>query len=333
MQHKVGPVAGRGLGCLALAPLLPGTLLLRELPAVRPAAARPAGLQPPEELERLEFLRIGEALLGLEPAARAGLLRLATAGLPLLGDGVRLAFRDLQQEPGSQRLLLEEFRRLLEVYRTNAFSDGLWPELARVNHSCWPNAEVVAEGTEGGARRLVLLEPVGRGEEVTHSYLHGVQGGLARRARLLERWGFSCGCRLCRLAGPDLARQERLRARYGAAAGAARLHLARRILGFRRADLLQLLEQEWGARPGPLLAREGAALAERLLGPAAGSALRWRRRRDWPRLSRVPGAATSLAAGLWALATMGALAFNFWHGHTTPYCLLLLSITLYSKAP
>ena len=56
--------------------------------------------------------------------------------------------------------------------------------LARVNHSCLPNCEVVREGRE---RRLVVVRAVEVGEELCHSYLHTTLPRDARRQELLTR--------------------------------------------------------------------------------------------------------------------------------------------------
>lgn len=109
--------------------------------------------------------------------------------------------------------------------------------------------------------------------------------------------------------------------------------LASSILGFRHLGRLALLEEVHLAAPSPARSCEGAALAALALGAGSAEARRWRGRRDRPALARLLATAATALTSLWRLATVAAILFNFWHDLTTPYCLLLLSVTLYSKAP
>ena len=189
-----------------------------------------------------------------------------------------------------------------------------------------------------------MVRPVEVGEELCHSYLHTTLPREARRQELLARWGFLCSCTLCSSPPATVAEQDSLRSTYTAVAGRWREEgrvehlleasaLASSILGFRHLARLALLEEVHLAAPSPALAAEGAALAALLLGEGSIETMVWEGRRDRPlRAWLIATAATALIA-LWRLATLAAILFNFWHDLTTPYCLLLLSVTLYSKAP
>ena len=147
--YRVSPVPGRGLGVVATARLPPGHLLLSEAPAMvipewSAAALSSAFLQLPEEQQ--------EQVLGLANS-QEGVGRLA---------GVALTNMLPLAEPG-------------------AF--GIFPTIARVNHSCRPNTNHYqvegrgwtsgaqeTEGGEGGVESLRVVSQVEEGEEVTISY-------------------------------------------------------------------------------------------------------------------------------------------------------------------
>ncbi|KAL2188368.1 SET domain-containing protein [Thermothelomyces heterothallicus CBS 203.75] len=89
----------------------------------------------------------------------------------------------------------------------------LFPEIARMNHDCRPNAEYRYEGGGGGrgagslAQSVRAARDIAPGEEITLSYIDPLlPGGRAARVdRLRRNWGFACACPLCSL---DRARSE-----------------------------------------------------------------------------------------------------------------------------
>ena len=296
-----------------------------------------------EQLERRECTWLAREWLSLSDVDRTRVLELSGGEEASTGSACR--------EP---EVSLEELEHLVGVYRRNAFSNGLWLVLARVNHSCWPNSEVV---WEGGARSLVVLERVEEGGEVTHSYLHSLLGREARREELLARWGFQCCCRLCSLHGQVLEEQEELRREYTSteaswkAEGRAKdlaslLRLSTSILAFRPTDRLQLLECSYSMCSSRYLGlstsfpqsahwqcSQGEELACLLYGQGSREAVVWARRRARPLTTALLGGLSRALAVCWGLATLGALLYSFWQGQTSHFCALLLSVTIYSKSP
>ena len=105
--------------------------------------------------------------------------------------------------------------RAARLLRTNAFGDdyedlaaaaargagarsvvGVWPGFSYFNHSCLPSTVhyVVNDGM-----LVRAVTDVAAGEELTVSYLGREEfaPAAARRAALLERWGFECRCERC----------------------------------------------------------------------------------------------------------------------------------------
>ena len=102
-----------------------------------------------------------------------------------LRESVVLAHTDLCKQQGLN-IELETFAKVVRCYQGNAFSNGLWPALARINHSWWPNAEVVWD-RENRSHRVIIIREVKEGQEITHSYLHTLHSRHKRRQLLYKR--------------------------------------------------------------------------------------------------------------------------------------------------
>jgi len=94
----------------------------------------------------------------------------------------------------------------LGILYTNSMNyDGdaaLFPQLARVNHSCRSNAEFSSR-VDLGEQRLVANYTIEKGEEVTINYMSMAEEGCdireVRQAYLREYYNFQCTCRACTL--------------------------------------------------------------------------------------------------------------------------------------
>eukprot|EP00415_Alexandrium_ostenfeldii_P000271 UN0271 len=84
----------------------------------------------------------------------------------------------------------------LRTFAFNAFAthddsaQALYATICKANHSCAPNASVVATGS--GLGQLVCIRRIVRGEEVTVSYLNAREMYMERRERILRLkrgWG------------------------------------------------------------------------------------------------------------------------------------------------
>ena len=349
MKAVICEVAGKGLGMIALEPLHPGQVLLKEKPVIevdmgagsldrREVALCYREQDWEQQGEKREFKKLARAFVALSSEEKSKVFSLTKTDTVKEGS-LAMAWADLRRE--KIELDFRKFCDFIQTYVTNAFSDGLWSDLARVNHSCFPNAEVVKRGRE---RYLVVVRPVERGEEVTHSYLHSLMGRDARREVLERRWGFLCDCTLCCLPQSIRLEQESQRARFRAAeliwkqqgsraALEEAISLTDTIIGFRQMNKLQLLSSLCGKHPCAWIYEVGADLSSLLLGAYCDETKLWERRRDSPFTSSLISLFVKVFASLWTLLTVAAMSYNFWEGNTTPYCLLLLFVTAYSKSP
>jgi hypothetical protein len=93
---------------------------------------------------------------------------------------------------------------IMERINTNAFSGDfegashflMYPETARMNHDCRPNAMYYYD-----PKTLIHATQASRtihpGEEITIPYINILQPREERQSALSNYWGFTCGCSLC----------------------------------------------------------------------------------------------------------------------------------------
>lgn len=100
-------------------------------------------------------------------------------------------------------LSLREHVQILAIFRSNAFNIGMdrqavFPHIARINHSCIPNAQ--GHFHEGLERlNIHATRDIVDGEELTINYLKetGVTLRRQRQGKLRESYGFDCDCAAC----------------------------------------------------------------------------------------------------------------------------------------
>lgn len=102
------------------------------------------------------------------------------------------------------------------IVRTNAIAAGLharvFARTSRLNHSCRPNVHNTWQEPEG-VEVLYATEDIQVGEELCISYIYPFKATNARQDELRRKWGFTCRCAACKLAGPARARSDTARVR------------------------------------------------------------------------------------------------------------------------
>lgn len=90
----------------------------------------------------------------------------------------------------------------------SSIGEGVYPCAALLNHSCAPNAilrykldsgDNVGKGKafQPPLLQIVACRDIGKGEELTHSYVDLMLSTKERQARLLKTHGFTCECKRC----------------------------------------------------------------------------------------------------------------------------------------
>ncbi|KAM7185295.1 hypothetical protein V8F33_012473 [Rhypophila sp. PSN 637] len=184
------PGSGIGLYVKSSQSYKAGEIIMREYPTLIVASGTSDSIQP----RVLEILR-WKALLQL-PA------------------GTRQSIRALAQ---SHEMHRDEIADILD---TNAFThekggavhDIIFPEAARMNHNCIPNAVTRTNHTTL-AMEVVALRDILPGEEIAHSYLDpSVELTFDERAkRLGSGWAFQCQCALCSSGRVKLEKSDKRR--------------------------------------------------------------------------------------------------------------------------
>ncbi|CAI6339158.1 unnamed protein product [Periconia digitata] len=189
--YIVLPSKGKGLGVFARTNLPAGTIILRETPILT---------IPP-------------------PIIKKG----AGYPMPAISSAVRAEFRNLPSSSQSEILTLhhhafpgepekgEGWTDILGyIFRTNAYNTGtnigLFPRIARINHSCRPNA-AYTWNARSGQRIVYASRAIEAGEEISDSYISLLLPRAERRKRL-ARYGFECTCEACSLAGKKLKESD-----------------------------------------------------------------------------------------------------------------------------
>ena len=134
MKAVICEVAGRGLGLLALESLQPGQVLMREKPVIEVDTGascldrREVALCYREEVreeqrERREFKRLATAFVVLSKEEKSKVVAL-TRIETVREKSLQLAWADLVRD--NVELDFRQFCKFIQIYLTNAFSDGLW---------------------------------------------------------------------------------------------------------------------------------------------------------------------------------------------------------------
>ena len=100
----------------------------------------------------------------------------------------------------------------MRLQRYNAYYNGLYPMVARVNHSCWPN--VILSTNDNVVVELRALRDIRPGEELEISYVRMSKFATRRERRaMLAEWDFTCACPVCCLSEGRLEDNDRTRVR------------------------------------------------------------------------------------------------------------------------
>ena len=75
-------------------------------------------------------------------------------------------------------------------------SDGLFLQVARVNHSCEPNSAVIYPERSGNTAVVMSLREIKAGSEITKTYINQ-DGSFEERSLDLKSYGFTCDCNKC----------------------------------------------------------------------------------------------------------------------------------------
>ncbi|KAK4151243.1 hypothetical protein C8A00DRAFT_17328, partial [Chaetomidium leptoderma] len=88
----------------------------------------------------------------------------------------------------------------------------LFPEIARMNHDCRPNAEYLFDHATL-SQSIHAARDISPGEELTLSYINPLMTRAQRMAKLKKNWGFDCSCPSCSVENKSRAEESDARIR------------------------------------------------------------------------------------------------------------------------
>lgn len=209
---------GRGLGLFTTRSIPAYSEILREAPLIL--------LEPTDDLPQLYEQFISLRKPGSDEALQRRYLALSHQEVPQRDQRLR----EKLTERGFDAATVEEMVLVASIMQTNAFNvdvgngmgcnhRALFPQIARINHSCVPNAHVcyypsstsTITATEKTASSLHLrrrrqegrmvvhaLRNLHEGEEVQIAYFSILLSRPERQTKA-QKWGFTCRCPACEL--------------------------------------------------------------------------------------------------------------------------------------
>ncbi|KAI0994927.1 hypothetical protein K3495_g13254 [Podosphaera aphanis] len=177
---KVQETPGKGFGLIAQQCILPGTLILSEAPLITTAC-----------------------ITTLSPTITEFELGKAIDALPAEKREAYFSLHNKHADTDPKHPLAGIVRSNVYPLGVNSNVGGIFQNIARINHSCLPNA-VQYWNHLLGRETVYCVRQINVGEEITLSYHIG--GPSATRQQVLfEQFGFECRCELCSLPAKQLA--------------------------------------------------------------------------------------------------------------------------------
>jgi len=206
-MYRIMPIEGKGIGVVATKFIKRGTVIIKEKPQMqhvkRPHENRAVKLNDIQvhndeeedyikavlssfdqmsELDKKEYLEL-HSQLGNDKK----LLRYFEKELKFLTIISKIE-KDFDK---AQKML-----RIVGIYETNAFDDGVRIKTSRINYSCFPNTF----SDDNGFRAIYDIK---EGQEITINYsndceLLSMRTKVYRQKFLFDMWGFTCLCDLCK---------------------------------------------------------------------------------------------------------------------------------------
>ncbi|KIM33190.1 hypothetical protein M408DRAFT_14040 [Serendipita vermifera MAFF 305830] len=180
-----------GQGMFATEDITTGSLILTERPILVTRAEFPA-----------------ESQLAIEPYLQVLFGRL-TQPHQVLYSNLQNCKSPLEAGPLVGRLRTNGFT--FSPYEGSPPHAGVFPNFARCNHSCGPNAQARFNYTTW-AIELRATRSIQQGDEIFISYVDVLQPSIKRRAQLAAAYDFTCRCKWCTLPRAKLAESDARRA-------------------------------------------------------------------------------------------------------------------------
>lgn len=211
--YRSSPSPGKGIGLFAAEFIPKGTTIFKEKTVLTcPTQGR---------LDSNDLQNIFDQVASLSPQLQDGVLSLAgkvpvlAPKTPLMvyyramlrqdvfhGDGSRLSWREYSK---IQKVIRVFYTNAAAIYakssswwfwKQRSVGDGLFLTFSRMNHSCAPNADWNTSHIPG-VMLVWAAKDIQPEEEITISYIGGLDQPVEKRRQRLAQWGFVCQCVRC----------------------------------------------------------------------------------------------------------------------------------------
>ncbi|UNI17031.1 hypothetical protein JDV02_003410 [Purpureocillium takamizusanense] len=131
---------------------------------------------------------------------------LETAAVEQLPAATRAEFWKLYGQPLGNPVSDRINTNAFEIETADGTYYGVFPEIARLNHDCRPNAAYFFD-QQSFTHYVHVVTTVAPGTELTITYVDPHMSRSQRRRQLSSSWGFECSCSLC-TAHPSLGQES-----------------------------------------------------------------------------------------------------------------------------
>lgn len=211
--YKSASSPGKGIGLFATEFIPKGTTIFEEKTVLTcPTQGR---------LDSRDLQNIFDQVVSLSPRLQNGIFNLS-GQVPVLApktplmvyyramlrqdvfyaDGSRLAWREYSKIQKVIRVFYTNAAAIYEnpsgrwFWKQRSVGDGLFLTFSRMNHSCEPNADWNTSQSPG-VMSVWAGKDIRPNEEITISYIGGLDQPVEQRRKRLAQWGFICQCTRC----------------------------------------------------------------------------------------------------------------------------------------
>jgi len=187
--YRVTSLEGKGQGVVATRDIKPGEVVLSEKPVI---------------------------LIKKEAGAKASLHQ----QMDNLKEEARRTVKELH-DPRPTEAEDAKIERIFEnngIDVCNGNAVGLYPAIARINHSCAPNVAWSWKKGDIEKKEVRALRRIPGGEEICVNYIESFSGISSKhdeRQASLKKWNFICNCPVCSLSSHELQENDNTRKQIG----------------------------------------------------------------------------------------------------------------------
>ena len=190
--YKEASIPGKGTGCIAVKDIKKGNLVLKELPQ----------LLIEDDFDNLHKNAIKSFLkMSLQDQKRyMKLSNLYEEDSENWTEGMREILNEAMSQTNGMvfsNISKEKAMKVWGIFKTNTFTNSVYLQMSRFNHSCHPNAEMSCHMDNTADVRA--LRKINQGEEITICYTNDTSlwSREERQAELKNVYNFDCNCEGC----------------------------------------------------------------------------------------------------------------------------------------